>query len=1572
MRHHVLRSISCFGIMICLGQLVALPAAAQHCTDSTVPGTLIGFTPLSGVIEKPNSCNLLPCYKPEEDGGAYPATDENCDALSGSCPVQLRVPLKFPGNSQMPTNAHVRVYWFDQAMPDEGACLPPPLGNCSPISVCGPLGAEILVDKGETWIQVAASCDSISSGQYTGGTFSLSAYACQTFSGECTERLDVPGLALPSPDEMWDLLGCGEPPPPCNKCFCKIGPSPGSPGWSGPGAHLRYLAKGAGHPGFPGSAVWTVQLGRYWSHDYAERIVVDPDDSQVWLITREAGFHRFSDLQGGVYQSGKPSDEYRRLARTADGWELTDLEGSVQSFGNDGLWLQSVDREGNAKVASYAGGVLTAVSFTDGRSETFTYHADGKLESITEVGVDGTTSRSWLYTWDGPDLTRIDRPDGSAWSFRYDEADLPGYMTRMTLLGSSGGERVEGAWEYDARGNVLRSWRGDVSVDGPDAVERYSFSHDNPFWPRVTEVVDPLGQTTVYELERDPGGSKPRLKKSTGDCGSCGLGPDTQLFYDDPAHPLLPTRRVDARGTVTLFAYDAQGRVTSRTEAMGTALERTTTWEYDSRYPALVTEVERASTSPSGLRRTSTVYDAAGRPSARTISGIEDGNAFNLTTTYQTTGLTTVVDPPGFGAADQVILTYDPARGGQLLQSRTDPRVGTTSYGYDALNRRTQVTAPDGLVTETGYDALSRVSSVTRRGASAAEDLVTTHVYNEFGDLWRRIFPEGNVVEYGYDPAGRVISIERKNDLTGHGDRIAFVRNGAGHKVREDHQSWNGSGWDTESFREFVYASRCRLEKIVNPDGSARELGYDCNGNLEQVWDANHPSAGRTRPPTTVYGYDVLDRLISVTQPWSGAPGGEAVTVYGYDVQDHLVEVTDAEGNLTRHTYSDRDLLTAESSVASGLTRYAYNEHGELIRETDARDVVRQRTVDELDRVTFIDFPGSTLDTTYVYDDPTVPFSKGRLTAILRDGARIDYRYDRFGRTTLDGAVTFSYDRNGNRREILYPGGLKAVYSFDFANRPVSLALEDGATSQVLVASASYKPTGPLASLVFGNGLTERRGYDQRYDPTRLEVPQRLSWAYVTDAIGNVTSITDDLDAAGSRTYEYQDISYYLTRGAGAWGDLSWTYDKVGNRLSETRGGVVDFYDYASNAAGGHSPRLTRVRKAGGAELDYAYDAAGELRTLSREEGKDRYVYDAERRLAEIRSDSAEELAAVTRLSYDGRGFLRSSLLEPQPAGAAASEAETVPSFSTDGLLHHKSTVTRPGARGPRETPVRETETYVFRLGERPVAILEKSVETLPGEVPAASSRLLYLTTDHLGTPVLATDAARQSVWKGGFEPFGADFSGAVDAGVFLRLPGQWQDPTWAFAAEALSYNLHRWYHPELGRYSRPDPLGLLGGIHPFRYGRSNPVGFADPLGLAPKPDTGEWCDELPPLFLICDCDQDLLKAQLGETEALRSDFCEGKGVSHRSRTEDPVASGDYCVGGSVDNGRAWYDSSCIGDDPCQISCTCKHEQNHADHDDDPHLDQMIIDGKSDEEILDYYECLAYGDEADCLKGFLD
>src|SRR6185369_11615643 len=127
--------------------------------------------------------------------------------------------------------------------------------------------------------------------------------------------------------------------------------------------------------------------------------------------------------------------------------------------------------------------------------------------------------------------------------------------------------------------------------------------------------------------------------------------------------------------------------------------------------------------------------------------------------------------------------------------------------------------------------------------------------------------------------------------------------------------------------------------------------------------------------------------------------------------------------------------------------------------------------------------------------------------------------------------------------------------------------------------------------------------------------------------------------------------------------------------------------------------------------------------------------------------------------------------------------------------------------------PQIQSDAYVFYFANRPVALYDKRVTTPPGGSPASASALTYLTTDHLSTPVLATDAAGATVWQGGFEPFGADWNGAQSAGVFLRFPGQWVDPAWENSKlkSGLHYNLRRWYEPGTGRYSQPDPSGRKG-----------------------------------------------------------------------------------------------------------------------------------------------------------------
>lgn len=203
---------------------------------------------------------------------------------------------------------------------------------------------------------------------------------------------------------------------------------------------------------------------------------------------------------------------------------------------------------------------------------------------------------------------------------------------------------------------------------------------------------------------------------------------------------------------------------------------------------------------------------------------------------------------------------------------------------------------------------------------------------------------------------------------------------------------------------------------------------------------------------------------------------------------------------------------------ASGTTTYAYNEHGELTSQIDARGIGMSRAVDALDRPMAVTYPTPDLNVSYTYDDPAVSFSKGRLTRIARGTSAIDYRYDRFGRLTQDGELSYGYDVNGNPTSLVYPGGVTA---YDFADRPASLlAQRAGKPDQPLVSLAGYLPYGPLNTLTLGNGVTETHSFTQRYFPSTITLGSLLSWTYTTDKVGNISAITDVLSSANKRALQ--------------------------------------------------------------------------------------------------------------------------------------------------------------------------------------------------------------------------------------------------------------------------------------------------------------------------------------------------------------------------------------------------------------------------------------------------------------------
>jgi RHS repeat-associated protein len=383
-----------------------------------------------------------------------------------------------------------------------------------------------------------------------------------------------------------------------------------------------------------------------------------------------------------------------------------------------------------------------------------------------------------------------------------------------------------------------------------------------------------------------------------------------------------------------------------------------------------------------------------------------------------------------------------------------------------------------------------------------------------------------------------------------------------------------------------------------------------------------------------------------------------------------------------------------------------------------------------------------------------------------------------------------------------------------------------------LVAGATYKPLGPLSGLALGNGSTEIRSFDARYFPAGIQVPGRLGWSYSTDAVGNILSITDTLNAANNRTYGYQDSQYFLTSGNGPWGARSWTYDRIGNRLTETRGAITDTYTYLSNGTGGNTPKIDQFIPRVGPAGRYTFDDTGNVL----EDGRLSFSYGDDKRLT-----YSGDPKGGTTYTYDGRGFLSQSTL---PLSTGLYDDYTVPTYSSEGLLHH-SFAHRNLLSGTRVSSVQKSHLFVFYFTGRPVATLDKVTEG-PPNVETTTSTWQYLTVDHLGTPILVTNPAGTQLWQGGFEPFGADYNSSP---TILRFPGQWDDTTFSRnEASGLFYNVNRWYAPTAGRYTQPDPLGLsalnpIGPRHLYSYGEGQPTNNVDSLGLySMDPSCNKWC----------------------------------------------------------------------------------------------------------------------------------
>lgn len=1105
-------------------------------------------------------------------------------------------------------------------------------------------------------------------------------------------------------------------------------------------------------------------LGANWRHNWSASLKRSSSGNMI-IATRPDGRSYAFSLSGGLWQ-GDP-DITARLTQIGNGYQLSDGPDWRESYDSTGRLITVEGAGGKFFSLSYSQGRLSQVADQFGRALTFSYNSLGFLENVTNPA-----GESFVFAFDTANrLISVTYPDDSRRSYHYEDSRFPHQLTGIT---DENGDRYAN-WTYDAQGRAISSSR----AGGADATTLV-YNADGS-----TTVTDALGLirsrsfTTLHGMRRSTSTSKP--------CANCG-GSSASTTYD--ANGFVASR-TDFNGHVTQYTNDARGLETSRTEAVGTAEARTitTAWHGSFRLPLEVNEPGR---------RTEYGYDASGNRLSQTITDTASGESRTTTFTYTAQGLPDSIDGPRSDVSDVTRLDYDSQ--GNLTAITNALNQVTRITAHDAHGNPLTIVDPNGVETVLTYDLRQRLLSRTVAGAT------TGFEYDSAGNLTRLTLPTGSFLSYSYDAAQRLTGIQ--DSL---GNRIRYTLDAAGNRTQEEVFD-PANVLKRQLARE--YDNQSRLKKILGANGQITEFAYDAQGNRTSHTEAN--------AFTSTTQYDALGRVFKVTDAASGE------TTYTYNALNQLTSVTDPKGLVTAYAVNAFGEITRLISPDTGTTTYEYDTAGNRTRQTDARGITVSYTYDALNRLTFVNYPGTDQDQTWHYDGSNypsaAPYGIGRLTGHQEPtwGEQSILYYDARGnlitkRSNAYGGIQdthYAFDAADRLTQMTYPTGRIVSYGRDSIGRITGVTTTVSGQMSTLASGIEYLPFGPASRWQLGNGVAVARDYDLDYRIAGIQAGATLlDLAYYYDPRNNLEAIQNLQDAARSQSFDYDALSR-LTAAQGTYGTLGWTYDAVGNRLTETRNGAISTYRYATG-----SHRLQAISQ-GSSTTAFSYDATGNTTA----KGNATFGYTTDNRLFNQRV-SGTLAQNVIRYSLEGQRLTRDhhgsqvARYTHDQYGRLLAETENIQTLIREYIWLDDI---------PLAMMARRKSTQDQLLGAYPGNLNLGGLWNLlpPGNTNPPTETFYYLS-DHLNAPLKLIDRQAAIAWDADYEPFGKVTLRTEQVIQPLRRPGQYDDPETGFYD-----NWFRPYDPTTGRYIQSDPIGLRGGLSTYGYAYQNPLIYVDPLGL--------------------------------------------------------------------------------------------------------------------------------------------
>ncbi len=683
---------------------------------------------------------------------------------------------------------------------------------------------------------------------------------------------------------------------------------------------------------------------------------------------------------------------------------------------------------------------------------------------------------------------------------------------------------------------------------------------------------------------------------------------------------------------VQTFKYDTMGRLTARTDAVGTPFETTVRKQYK------LSENENSVTvtAPSGMQE-KVIFDGSGRKLAtytekKDLQGHPEPGVWQQQTkiTYNAEGEMATSTLYAQGHRGTVALTtrfYYDIYGRLIKKHLPDGETEITKYdnahrciihySENAQNNRTTVTIGISSVTGKPLEQiilpatkgiLPAVSALCTVGDKQPDARVTRMNYDGFGRLISTEDPMGRVVQKHYDALGHVTDI-----INPAGDRMHNVYDLTGHVIKHlimplqggqyllASAGFNAAGQKLWSAREdgkrttYHYNVNGQLSGIDKSNGHHIELSYNTIGKavtdsldgkvfLRVSFDHhNHkPLTVTDNIGVTTYHYRNDGLLASTVHTGINRYASNAETL-AYDSYDHLVSRTDSQHNKTIYTL-DKLLRPVEKTYQENngnttrIEQLFYDSFSRIVKEVYGSGMVRMLTYNPWGQVETVKdrINGKPLHSeSYIYD------ADGNIICLQRSDddqnrqATINYRYDR-----LDNLVSMNCNGDNN------------------------LCPHDTAFS------GDNLKTAPII-------------IQQNYKFTRLN---RI--AGVTEKLIDTSSPTwHSLNKIMSYIYANPEVPLRLTAISTQWNNQqpethAFVYDAAGNMTIDGQGNKISYNPFN---------QITRVMNAAGGVSRYNYDGQGKEVKVVTQKGTRQMLYQEGVLSGEIITDTANNLH---RISY--------------------------------------------------------------------------------------------------------------------------------------------------------------------------------------------------------------------------------------------------------------------------------------------------------------------------------------------------